>query len=51
MKIVERHLAREIYGDTLLVLVAFLALFAFFDLVDELRSVGKNGYLLQHAHG
>lgn len=51
MKIVERHLAREIYGDTLLVLVAFLALFAFFDLIHELEDVGKGGYELHHALG
>lgn len=49
MKVYERHLAREIYGDTLLVLAAFLALFAFFDLIHELESVGKSGYELRHA--
>ncbi len=32
MKVFERHLGREIYGATLLVLAAFLALFGFFDL-------------------
>ena len=31
------------------VLVAFLALIAFMDLTSELPSVGKGGYLLQHA--
>lgn len=51
MKVYERHLAREIYGDTLLVLVAFLSLFAFFDLIHELESVGKGGYELHHALG
>lgn len=51
MKIYERHLAREIYGDTLLVLAAFLALFAFFDLIHELEDVGKGGYELHHALG
>lgn len=51
MKVYERHLAREIYGDTLLVLVAFLALFGFFDLIHELESVGKGGYELHHALG
>jgi len=49
MKVYERHLAREIYGATLLVLAAFLALFAFFDLVHELESVGQGGYALHHA--
>lgn len=51
MKVYERHLAREIYGDTLLVLAAFLALFAFFDLIHELESVGKGGYEFRHALG
>lgn len=51
LKVYERHLAREIYGDTLLVLAAFLALFAFFDLIHELESVGKSGYELHHALG
>ncbi len=51
LKVYERHLAREIYGDTLLVLIAFLALFAFFDLIHELETVGKGGYELHHALG
>lgn len=49
LKLYERHLAREIYGSTGLVLVAFLMLFAFFDLIHELESIGKGGYQLQHA--
>jgi lipopolysaccharide export system permease protein len=49
LKIYERHLGREIYGATLLVLAAFLALFAFFDLITELDDVGKEGYELRHA--
>jgi lipopolysaccharide export system permease protein len=31
------------------VLAAFLALFAFFDLVGELKVIGRGGYQLQHA--
>jgi lipopolysaccharide export system permease protein len=49
--IFERYLAREIYLGTLLVLIAFLALFSFFDLVHELSDLGKGGYQLQHALG
>lgn len=49
MRIFERHLAREIYGDTLLVLAAFLGLFAFFDLIHELEAVGRGDYTLRHA--
>jgi len=51
LKVYERHLAREIYGATLLVLAAFLALFAFFDLIREMEDVGKGNYMLQHALG
>lgn len=49
MKIVEKYIAREVLGSVAFVLVAFLALFAFFDLIGELKSVGKAGYELQHA--
>lgn len=49
MKLYERHLAREIYAATGLVLMAFLMLFAFFDLIHELESIGKGNYQLQHA--
>jgi lipopolysaccharide export system permease protein len=49
LKVYERYLAREIYGATFLVLAAFLALFAFFDLIQELRDVGRGGYELRHA--
>jgi lipopolysaccharide export system permease protein len=51
LKVYERHLAREIYGATFLVLLAFLALFSFFDLIHELEDVGKGTYQLQHAIG
>lgn len=47
----ERYLAREIYAATALVLLAFLALFAFFDLVHELADLGKGNYQLHHAIG
>lgn len=51
IKVYERHLAREIYSATLLVLAAFLVLFAFFDLIHEMEDVGKGTYQLQHAVG
>lgn len=51
LKIFERHLAREIYAATGLVLLAFLMLFAFFDLIHQLESIGKGGYQIQHALG
>lgn len=46
-----RYVAREIYGAILFVIVAFLALFAFFDLINELGDLGKGQYWLQHALG
>ena len=50
-----KTLRRLIYGEVLLavgfVTLSFLALFFFFDFVDELQNVGKNGngYQLGHA--
>lgn len=49
MKTLSRYIAREILAATLLVLAAFLGLFAFFDLVHELGDIGKGDYRLQHA--
>ena len=49
MIILRKYIAREIYAATLLVLVAFLMLFAFFDLINELNDLGKGNYRLQHA--
>ena len=49
MIILRKYLAREIYAATLLVLVAFLLLFAFFDLINELNYLGRGNYRLQHA--
>ena len=46
---IRRYLAREIYGATVFVFMAFLALFAFFDLIHELGDLGKGNYRLQHA--
>ena len=49
MKTLYRYLAREIISATLLVLLAFLGLFGFFDLIHELGDIGKGDYRLQHA--
>ncbi|MGA2548995.1 MAG: LPS export ABC transporter permease LptG [Burkholderiaceae bacterium] len=49
VSIVQRYLAREILVDVIFVLIAFLGLFAFFDLVAELSEVGKNGYRIEQA--
>ena len=49
MHIHKRYLMREISMGILLVLAGFLALFAFFDLIGEVKNVGNSGYQLQHA--
>jgi lipopolysaccharide export system permease protein len=45
----ERYLARQIYGATGFVLLGFLALFAFFDLIGELGDLGKGEYDLRQV--
>ncbi|HUG78857.1 MAG TPA: LPS export ABC transporter permease LptG [Burkholderiales bacterium] len=45
----ERYLARQIYGAVGFVLIAFLALFAFFDLINELRDLGRGDYDLRQV--
>ncbi len=42
----ERYLARQVYGAVGFVLLGFLALFAFFDLIAELRDLGNGNYRL-----
>lgn len=49
MKILQRYFAVNITQAVAFVLVAFLALIAFMDLTQELPSVGKGGYMVQHA--
>ncbi len=49
MKLYRRYVGREVTGAVLLVLLAFLALFAFFDMLGEIRNVGQGGYQLHHA--
>ncbi len=46
-KTIERYLARQIYAATAFVLAGFLALFAFFDLVNELGDLGVGDYHLR----
>jgi lipopolysaccharide export system permease protein len=42
----ERYFARQIFGAVLFVLIGFLALFAFFDLIGELADLGRGDYTL-----
>ncbi len=44
MKIFRRYLWREVTGAVLLVLLAFLVLFGFFDMIGELKDVGRGNY-------
>ena len=46
IRTLERYLAQQIYGATAFVLLGFLALFAFFDLIRELADLGKVEYHL-----
>jgi lipopolysaccharide export system permease protein len=48
-RILLSYLAREIYASTLMVVVAFLGLFGFFDFINELDNIGKDGYEIHHA--
>ncbi|HTM61342.1 MAG TPA: LPS export ABC transporter permease LptG [Burkholderiales bacterium] len=45
----EKYLAQQIYGATGFVLLGFLALFAFFDLIGELGDLGKGDYDLRQV--
>ena len=49
MKILQRYFLVNIMQAVAFVLVAFLGLIAFMDLTQELPSVGKGGYMMQHA--
>ena len=44
---IERYLARQIYGAVGFVLLGFLGLFAFFDLIAEMRDIGNGNYQLR----
>ena len=49
MKLMARYLTREIAGGIMAVLLGFLGLFAFFDLINELDDIGQGGYRLPQA--
>jgi lipopolysaccharide export system permease protein len=49
MNIVSRYLSKNIAYAIAFVLLGFVALFAFFDFINELDDVGKNAYKVQHA--
>jgi lipopolysaccharide export system permease protein len=49
MRVLQKYITTQIVSAVLFVLLAFLSLFAFFELMQELPEVGRNGYELQHA--
>jgi len=49
MRVLTRYLGREIYKATAFAFLGFLAIFVFFDLINELDDVGKGRYRLVHA--
>ncbi|WP_284619967.1 LPS export ABC transporter permease LptG [Aquabacterium humicola] len=49
MRTVRRLLYRDIVWSVAFVAIAFLSLFFFIDVVDELDNVGRDGYTLGHA--
>ena len=49
MKTLTRYIGREVLGAILLIFVALIMLFAFFDLIAELGNVGKADYTLSTA--
>jgi len=49
MRIISRYLRREIVSAMLLTLFALLALFAFFDLLNQLEDMGQGQYQLRTA--
>jgi lipopolysaccharide export system permease protein len=48
MKTLHRYLAREIAASTGFVFLGLLSLFAFFDLVDEIKDLAHGGYRMRH---
>ncbi len=49
MRLYEKYLARQIYVAFALILFAFAGLFFFFDLVNELNSIGRGNYKFGYA--
>ncbi|HEU0289295.1 MAG TPA: LPS export ABC transporter permease LptG [Burkholderiales bacterium] len=48
MKTLRRYLATEIVAATTLVIVALVLLFAFFDLVEQMKDLGRGTYTMRH---
>lgn len=48
MRTLRRYIGREVIFATLIVFVALLLLFAFFDLVEQMKDLGRGNYQLRH---
>lgn len=44
MKIINRYLSQEIISSIILVMIGLLAMFSFFDLIQELEDIGRGTY-------
>lgn len=44
MKILNRYLAEEVISSILLIILALIGMFSFFDLIQELDAIGKGSY-------
>ena len=49
MRTLTRYIGRDVLFATLLLFVALIGLFTFFDLINEMRDVGRGGYTLPTA--
>lgn len=49
MKLYEKYIAREILAAVLLVLLALVALYGFFDLIESLKDVGRGTFGVGHS--
>jgi len=44
MKIISRYLLKEVFVNVLLIMLALIAMFSFFNLIQEQKSLGKGSY-------
>ncbi len=49
MRLLRSYIGREVLLATLLIFIALVLLFGFFDLIQEISDVGRNGYTLSQA--
>ncbi|MDP2247500.1 MAG: LPS export ABC transporter permease LptG, partial [Nitrosomonadales bacterium] len=49
MNLINRYLIQEIVSSILLIMLALIAMFSFFDLIQELESIGKGSYGLRNV--